>query len=242
MFIETLLTHLQIQPGHTLLDLGCGKGALVEALRDRGYDAYGCDIADSQASDYDVHAVRSDYLKTIALDPYRLPFEDARFDAVVSDQVLEHVMDYRSVFREIHRVLKPGGLSLHLFPGRFIPIEPHVFVPFAAVLRHPAWLRFWALMGIRNPYQTAMSAREAAADNARYLAAHTHYPSNREILKQARMFASAAFREDLMVAATSDPAGPATLKRRLIESRLAQIPLAWWARTFQNRLLLLTKA
>jgi cyclopropane fatty-acyl-phospholipid synthase-like methyltransferase len=242
MFIETLLTHLRIQPGRTLLDLGCGKGALVAALRARGYGAYGCDIAGSQASDYDAQADHSDYLKTIALDPYRLPFEDARFDVVVSDQVLEHVMDYRSVFQEIHRVLAPGGISLHLFPGRFILIEPHVFVPLAALIKHPAWLYPWAWLGIRNPYQSGMGARDVAADNARYLAAHTHYARNREILEQARMFATAAFREDLIIAATSNPAGPTSLKRRLIESRPARAPLAWWARTFQNRLLLLTKA
>src|SRR5262245_29666216 len=43
-----------------------------------------------------------------------LPFQNETFDAVVSDQVLEHVRgDPRSAIREAYRVLKPRGLALH---------------------------------------------------------------------------------------------------------------------------------
>ena len=40
----------------------------------------------------------------------RLPFEDGTFDAVVSNQVIEHVFDTDHFVAESHRVLKPGGL------------------------------------------------------------------------------------------------------------------------------------
>lgn len=43
-----------------------------------------------------------------------LPFKDEEFDAVVSDQVLEHVEGEPQLFiNEIYRVLKPDGISLH---------------------------------------------------------------------------------------------------------------------------------
>jgi SAM-dependent methyltransferase len=42
----------------------------------------------------------------------RLPFEDARFDAVLSTQTLEHVADPPRVVQEIDRVLKPGGVLI----------------------------------------------------------------------------------------------------------------------------------
>ncbi len=45
---------------------------------------------------------------------FDLPFEDESFDAVVSDQVLEHVEgDPRDAIAETFRVLKPGGIVLH---------------------------------------------------------------------------------------------------------------------------------
>lgn len=37
-----------------------------------------------------------------------LPFDDARFDAVVCKDILEH-LDYPPVLRELHRILRPGG-------------------------------------------------------------------------------------------------------------------------------------
>lgn len=45
---------------------------------------------------------------------FDLPFGDAEFDAVVSDQVLEHLEgDPQEAIDETFRVLKPGGLALH---------------------------------------------------------------------------------------------------------------------------------
>jgi SAM-dependent methyltransferase len=47
-------------------------------------------------------------------DVLELPFEDSSFDAVVSDQVLEHVEgDPRRAVAESLRVLKPGGICIH---------------------------------------------------------------------------------------------------------------------------------
>jgi SAM-dependent methyltransferase len=43
-------------------------------------------------------------------DGHDLPFEDATFDAVVCQAVLEHVLDPPRVVAEMHRVLRPGGL------------------------------------------------------------------------------------------------------------------------------------
>jgi hypothetical protein len=52
-----------------------------------------------------------------------------------SNQVFEHVMDYPTTLREIHRVLTPGGAFLHIFPSRYKFIEPHMLVPLGGVLR-----------------------------------------------------------------------------------------------------------
>ncbi|MCK9361095.1 class I SAM-dependent methyltransferase [Patescibacteria group bacterium] len=53
----------------------------------------------------------------------RLPFKDGCFDAVVCDQMLEHVADPFGVSRELVRVLKPGGLVYAGVPFIF-PLHP----------------------------------------------------------------------------------------------------------------------
>ncbi len=241
MSIENLLAHFEVSPGQTLLDLGCGKGTLVESLRAKGWDAFGCDVANSNASDYVENEAVKDYLRTIEIVPYRLPFEDGQFDIVISQVVLEHVMDYEGTFREIHRVLKPGGISLHIFPGRYVFLEPHVFVPLATLFRNRTWLYLWALLGIRNQFQTRKTAREVADLNYQYLNAHTNYLPDRSIIRHAHLFSEALFREEIYFTHAPGSRRRQSLKRRLVTFLSAEKLLAWWYRTFSMRALYLKK-
>ncbi len=176
-------------PEHaTVLDFGCGDGAAVGAWRDAGHEAHGCDIVLERSQEW---------LRLIEV-PYRLPFANATFDLVVSNQVLEHVQDHDAAFSEIRRVLKPGALSLHLFPPRWTPIEPHVRVPLATVLQRHWWLAVWARLGIRNRFQRGMPWRDTAAFNIDYLHARTNYLPRAQLLAAGeRWFEQAAFVEAL---------------------------------------------
>jgi SAM-dependent methyltransferase len=175
-------------PAARVLDFGCGDGSIVAAFAEAGYDAYGTDIE---------LANETDRLRLIKR-PYRLPFDDDSFDFVVSTQVLEHVDDHDSAFREIARVLAPGGATLHLFPPRWMPIEPHARVPFATVITARPWLWFWALVGIRNQFQAGKSAREVAVLNREYLHSSTNYLSRSELESIAlRWFDDVRFVESL---------------------------------------------
>jgi ubiquinone/menaquinone biosynthesis C-methylase UbiE len=69
----------------------------------------------------------------------RLPFADDSFDAVLSTDTFEHVMDLEGAFREIARVLKPGGAFLSRFGPLFrSPHGYHLYwacqVPYAHLL------------------------------------------------------------------------------------------------------------
>ncbi len=185
-----------VRPRHLLLDLGCGAGNLVAAGRQRGYCVYGCDIGFKQGARTEELAT-SGAIRKISLKPsYRLPFDDESVDYLVSDQVFEHVMDYDSCLREIHRLLKPGGATLHIFPSRYMPIEPHVFVPFATMYQREWWLRLWATLGIRKPSQRGESASSVGRGNYQYLTEHTNYLSKREIRERfARFFPDVKFAE-----------------------------------------------
>lgn len=83
-----IIKHLNIQPGHKVLDFGCAKGYLVKALRILGVEAYGCD-----ASCYAINHVDpevKEYCRPIEPDTMYLPFPH-RFKYIITKDVLEHM-------------------------------------------------------------------------------------------------------------------------------------------------------
>ena len=57
--------------------------------------------------------------RTFCQDIQRLTFEDRSFDVVITEEVLEHIRDYRRAFSEIYRVLKPQGRHIFTVPFFF---------------------------------------------------------------------------------------------------------------------------
>lgn len=104
-------------PGARILDFGCGQGQVVKAARAEGLDLVGADVKPEFEG---VHEIRDD----------RLPFEDRRFDLVLSNQVFEHVPSLERSLDEVARVLKPGGRLVCLFPTAEVLREAHCGVPF----------------------------------------------------------------------------------------------------------------
>jgi SAM-dependent methyltransferase len=146
-----------------VLDFGCGSGQLVERMVELGYDAYGCDVV--PATEWQGVASGPQRLKQIDRAPYRLPFDDERFDIVLSTSVLEHARNPDEYLSEIFRVLKPGGVSMHLLPGKwYLPYEPHIFVPLANYFYPNCptwWFALWMLLGLRHPEHKGLRWREA---------------------------------------------------------------------------------
>src|SRR5260221_7154603 len=140
----------QLPTNASVLDFGCGASEQVADMRRMGFDARGCDIVQYSQGDSCRSMYEQGTLRLISPEPYRIPFDDNAFDALISNQVFEHVQDYRAAVAETHRVLKPRGVSLHMFPPRWKPIEAHVFVPLAGGWRSPWWLSLLAPLGVRN--------------------------------------------------------------------------------------------
>lgn len=176
----------EISPESTILDFGCGDGDTVLALKEDGYNAYGCDILLS--SNVDSALKETNRIRLINQNPYRIPFDDNTFDLVFSWQVLEHVNDYESVFSEFFRVLKPGAAGLHIFPPRYALIEPHVFVPLGGLLQKRWWLAIWAFLGIRNSFQKNLSVKEVIERNLRSLHTQHNYLTKSQIASYVRHF------------------------------------------------------
>jgi len=76
-------------------------------------------------------------------DALNLPFRSEVFDIVICAHVYEHVPDSEKLMKEIHRVLRRGGVCFFAAGNRLRLIEPHYRLPFLSVM--PASLAGWCL-------------------------------------------------------------------------------------------------
>ena len=104
--------------GKTVLDVASGEGygsALMAtvAVAVNGLDASGAAVAHAN----NAYAERRN-LRFSQGSCATLPFDDATFDAVVSFETIEHILEQDDFLREIKRVLTPGGLFIISSPNR----------------------------------------------------------------------------------------------------------------------------
>lgn len=102
--------------GLKVLDAGCGEGHLLELLHrsDPSREYYGVDatpVAIERAQQ------RCPFARLTVGDISRLSFADGHFDVITITEVLEHVIEYEDVARELVRVLAPSGQLIITFPN-----------------------------------------------------------------------------------------------------------------------------
>ncbi len=95
-----------LKRGKRLLDVGCGKGTLVEIAEDKFDVIHGCDI--SETALYEAKG-RCMMATCVDLNAETLPYRDDSFDCVTCLEVVEHVMDPLHLLKNIYRVLGPKG-------------------------------------------------------------------------------------------------------------------------------------
>lgn len=87
--------------GNRVLDFGCGAGALVRELRQRGKEGYGIEIERPLITDHLLPDARG-YITLYKGGP--LPYATDAFDCVTAFEVIEHVEDHEFALNEIARV------------------------------------------------------------------------------------------------------------------------------------------
>jgi SAM-dependent methyltransferase len=97
----------EVDPGR-ILELGCAGGYFLRAARDRGWFPVGVEISPAAAQ-----FAR----ETLGIEVHTGEIETANlttasFDAAYLGDVLEHVPDPLTTLRELHRLLRPGGVLL----------------------------------------------------------------------------------------------------------------------------------
>ena len=152
MFREVLLRH--IHKDSLVLDLGAGSG-FVEQMNFRGTAGKVCGL-DPGAS-----VLGNPHLDEAKVGSGEaIPWPEETFDVVFADNVLEHLANPEAVFREVLRVLKPGGSFLAKTPNRF-----H-YVTLIAQLTPTSFHEFFNQLRGRNETHTFKTHYRANSRNA----------------------------------------------------------------------------
>jgi cyclopropane fatty-acyl-phospholipid synthase-like methyltransferase len=158
--LEGLLDDLRLEPGAEVLDLGCGKGATsIFLARELGVRVVAVDLWVTEA---ELRAVIeaagvADRVEVLQGDARRLPFADARFDAIVSIDAFEYFGTDVHLLPDLLRVLRPGGTIGMTTPA--LGVDPYEQAPpdavtelvgwEAAAWHSPGWWRrHWELSGL----------------------------------------------------------------------------------------------
>ena len=141
-----------VRPEHVVLDAGCGSGRVFQhRLAGRVRAVVGIDVTDEPRGNENIDGA-------LKGDLGALPLRDATFDLIVVSHVAEHLTEPEAVFRELARVLRPGGRLLLLTPNRwhYVPLVARAF-PYRL---HVAFNR-WRGVDARDVFPTAYRANTA---------------------------------------------------------------------------------
>ncbi len=105
-----------------VLDIGTGSGYIAFNLSKVCGEVISVDVSDQRET--------KEGYKFFKLNHERLPFKSQSFDVIISNHVIEHVVDQKLHLSEANRVLKKNGVFYLSTPNKYWPIEPHFKFPF----------------------------------------------------------------------------------------------------------------
>lgn len=142
---------VHLSPEARILDLGSGVGSFVVACRQRGLKVFGMepDLIGHGAKITSIEIARKRVKDPVFVSGVgeALPFSDKCFDAVVMNQVIEHVSDQAKVIAEATRVVRIGGIVYVACPNYLRFYEPHYKIFWLPLLPKPLGRIYLQLRG-----------------------------------------------------------------------------------------------
>lgn len=113
--LKALNTLAPLPSGAKVLEIGCGAGQFIRAIRQKRPElqCYGTDISQEAIQKAEQYHDQVTYRRGEA---ERLPFDAGEFSAVLIFDVLEHVVSPENFLAEVNRVLRPGGMVYAFVP------------------------------------------------------------------------------------------------------------------------------
>lgn len=116
-----MIRHWAEVEGALFLEAGCGLGMYSSQIRRR----YSLTVEAFDIEFERIQEARLDTPHALVAAAEALPYHSNLFDTVLSNEVIEHVVDDRQAVAEMVRVLKPGGKLVLFCPNRWYPVEQH---------------------------------------------------------------------------------------------------------------------
>lgn len=104
-----------VPEGKTALEIACAPGVLLNRLTEIGYIAFGIEPSTKYIPFILSKAPKSHVIQGYFPQATDI-FPDNYFDCIIASDVMEHVEDYDSYFKEAHRLLKEGGTMITMSP------------------------------------------------------------------------------------------------------------------------------
>lgn len=121
---DILKDKLDIKKGHKILDVGAGSGDfteyIAEATTGKEISITALELSKAQVN-VGTKKIKDPRVNFVVGSITKMPFADDSFDYVVGNSILHH-LDLDSSFKEIKRVLKPGGQILFFEPNLVNPV------------------------------------------------------------------------------------------------------------------------
>ena len=192
-----------------LLDVGCSTGFMTRAYAAHVGTATGIDI-DAEAIAFANADNETANASFQVQDSMAIGLKSGSFDVVTCTHVYEHVPDAARLLREIHRLLKPGGVCYFAAGNRLIFMEHHYRLPLLSAVPKPVAHLYLRLLG----------------RGSRYYETHRTYWGLKRLVRAFEVtdYTLAAIRDPEAFRVT-DIIPPGSLKQRLI---LAVFPWLYW--------------
>lgn len=113
--VSQLRKHLP-RPDAVVLEVGCSSGFLLQEMRGALPEAFLIG-ADFVRGPLEALAGSMPTIPILQFDLQRCPLPDACVDAVVLLNVLEHIEDDAAAVKQLHRILRPGGVAIIEIPA-----------------------------------------------------------------------------------------------------------------------------
>jgi ubiquinone/menaquinone biosynthesis C-methylase UbiE len=124
-----------------VVDVGCGEGITLEKAGRLFPEK--CFIGIDGLKE-NLLICRNHHLKVAAGDVYQLPFEDDVFDCIFFLEVIEHLTEPEKALTEMHRILKPQGRMVMIFPNdTMFKISRLLTLKLKEAFYDPGHLRQW---------------------------------------------------------------------------------------------------
>lgn len=148
--VHQLSAYIDIE-GLRVLDIGAGIGGLSAAFAKKGASVTAIDVDDGYQMlskiGYEECGVN---VESQLFDGGDLPFPNESFDIVCCFNIFEHVPNLERLFREMQRVLKPGGIVIgradYKYAWSNIKADPHYGLP--GIILMPKWFRKWIVVDV----------------------------------------------------------------------------------------------